>query len=85
MAQITAGSFGCCCVAHCLALIGASWLESRAGIIQRPSLFDPDVPISVHPALDNLLFAHVDVIMTTFVYCYKVYCFPITMISVYVM
>jgi hypothetical protein len=29
-------------------------LESRAGITQRPSLLDPDVPISVHPAPDNL-------------------------------
>ena len=29
-------------------------IESRAGITQRPSPLDPDVPVSVHPAPDNL-------------------------------
>ncbi|MBW4594396.1 MAG: hypothetical protein KME46_16175 [Brasilonema angustatum HA4187-MV1] len=46
-------------------------VESRGGIILRPSLLDPDVPISVHPAPDVLGFslAHVDVIVTAFMYC----------------
>ena len=42
-------------------------VESRAGITQLPSLLDPDLPISVHPAPDNLgLFtlAHVDILVT---------------------
>jgi hypothetical protein len=45
-------------------------VESRGGIIRRPSLLDPDVPVSVHPAPDVLgfLLAHVDVVVTTLMY-----------------
>ena len=34
----------------------AAWVESREAIMPRPSLLDPDVPISVHPAPDVLSF-----------------------------
>jgi len=62
-------------------------VESRAGIILRPSLLDLDVPVSVHPAPDvsGFCLAHVFIIVATFMYCYKIVVFPIIVISIYMM
>ena len=63
-------------------------VESREAITPRPSHLDPDVPVSVHPAPDNLgLFtlAHVDVVVARFMHCHQVFWLPIVMVAVNVM
>ncbi len=50
---------------HAESTVHSNLLESMSGIIPSTSLFDPDVPISVHPALDVLgfLLAHVVILV----------------------
>jgi hypothetical protein len=60
-------------------------VESRGDTIPRPSVLDPDVGVSVHLAPDVLgyfAFAHVLIIVATFVDCFKIILFPVGVISV---
>ena len=63
---------------------GGNQVESRGVITLRPSQLDPDVPVSVHPAPDNLPLrvAHVDVLVARLVNRHQVLRFPIVMVAV---
>ena len=60
-------------------------VESMSGIIRSTSLLEPCVPVSVYTAPDVLGFrqAHVDVIVATLMYCYKIVCLPVLMKTIY--
>ncbi len=53
-------------------------------MIPRLSLLDPDVQVFPHPAPDNLI-AHVEVVMTRFMYYCQVFRLPVLVIPVNVM
>jgi hypothetical protein len=57
---------------------------SRAGITQRPSLLDPDVRVSPHPAPDNLgrSPAHVNEIVTRLMHRQEVVMPPVVVVAI---
>jgi hypothetical protein len=73
------------CIWICTRHRSKFWVESRAGIILRPSLLEPCVRLSSHTAPDvsGFRLAHVYIVVAALMNGVKVVPFPVLMVSIF--